>query len=63
MCHADTGLYTREWDEKTHFPSTNIRPESVSRCVEWNSLDNWARKRALIPGQFEYLPGPFKENN
>lgn len=56
MCHANTGLYTSEWDEETKLPSRNLKSNSVTTCVRWDSLNDWARQRALRPGQYKYQP-------
>ncbi|KAL7622857.1 hypothetical protein AAE478_006536 [Parahypoxylon ruwenzoriense] len=58
MCHANTGLYTSQWDEKTRMPSRNLNSNSVTTCVRWDSLNDWARQRALRPGQYKYQPPP-----
>ncbi|KAI2618100.1 hypothetical protein GGR54DRAFT_184508 [Hypoxylon sp. NC1633] len=54
MCHANTGIYTTEWDEKTGLPSRIITTNSVTTCVRWDMLSDWARQRALRPGQYKY---------
>ncbi|KAI1764095.1 hypothetical protein GGR53DRAFT_494963 [Hypoxylon sp. FL1150] len=56
MCHANTGLYTSEWDEETRLPSRNLKSNSVTTCVRWDSVNDWARQRALRPGQYMYQP-------
>ncbi|XXH04144.1 hypothetical protein Hte_010557 [Hypoxylon texense] len=56
MCHANTGLYTSEWDEETRLPSRNLKSNSVTTCVRWDSVNDWARQRALRPGQYKYQP-------
>ncbi|KAI3342535.1 hypothetical protein F4824DRAFT_512270 [Ustulina deusta] len=59
MCHANTGVYTSEWDYKTHNPSRSLESRSSTTCVQWDSLNNWARDRALVPGQYLYIRGPY----
>ncbi|KAI0469740.1 hypothetical protein GGR56DRAFT_668474 [Xylariaceae sp. FL0804] len=59
MCHADTSLYTREWDEETRVPGAEISPKTPTMCVHWDSLDSWARLKALSREE-EYGPGPFE---
>ncbi|KAI5861117.1 hypothetical protein GGS23DRAFT_606346 [Durotheca rogersii] len=54
MCHANIGLYTSEWDEETHMPSRSLETNSVTTCVRWDSVNDWARQRALRPGQYKY---------
>ncbi|QSZ36857.1 hypothetical protein DSL72_006740 [Monilinia vaccinii-corymbosi] len=55
MCHANTALYTSEWDSRTHMPSRDLRSGAVTTCVQWDSLDTWARQRALVPGHYKYI--------
>ncbi|KAI0414007.1 hypothetical protein F5X98DRAFT_378148 [Xylaria grammica] len=59
MCHANTGLYTSEWDYEHHNPSRELESNSVTTCVKWQSVDNWARQRALILGEYKYWRGPY----
>ncbi|KAI0468728.1 hypothetical protein F4859DRAFT_201021 [Xylaria cf. heliscus] len=59
MCHANTGVYTSEWNYETHNPSRNLESRSPSTCVRWDSLNDWARDRALVPGQYHYIRGPY----
>ncbi|KAK4216300.1 hypothetical protein QBC37DRAFT_338389 [Rhypophila decipiens] len=60
MCHANTDIYTIEWVDDDAFPvAPDLRSKAVAKCVDWNHLDSWARQRALLPGRFHTLPGPF----
>jgi hypothetical protein len=59
MCHANTGVYTSEWNYETHNPSRSLESRSPSTCVTWDSLNDWARDRALVPGQYHYIRGPY----
>ncbi|KAH8894557.1 hypothetical protein GQ53DRAFT_643295, partial [Thozetella sp. PMI_491] len=66
MCKANTNMYMLEWPEvregesRPELPSQNVVSHSTSTCVNWDLLDAWARKRALIPGHFHYLWVPTK---
>lgn len=63
MCHANTAIYTGEWLDDAAVPiSPHLRTGSVAHCVNWDVMDGWARQRALVPGRFRYLPGPYKYN-
>ncbi|KAK4031496.1 hypothetical protein C8A01DRAFT_51441 [Parachaetomium inaequale] len=63
MCHANTALYTAEWMNDSHVPiNKELRSGAVTTCVKWDSLDRWARKKALVPGHYQYLPGPYEVN-
>ncbi|KAI1737056.1 hypothetical protein F4680DRAFT_430134 [Xylaria scruposa] len=33
MCHANTGVYTSEWNYETHNPSRSLESRSSSTCV------------------------------
>ncbi|KAI0475481.1 hypothetical protein GGR56DRAFT_695182 [Xylariaceae sp. FL0804] len=59
MCNANTAIAGLHWEKETSFPA-NLVPQWDIRttCVNWQSLDGWARERALRPGQFSYLPPP-----
>ncbi|KAI0428593.1 hypothetical protein F5Y09DRAFT_343505 [Xylaria sp. FL1042] len=59
MCHANTDVYTSEWNYESHNPSTNIQSRSSTTCVRWDSLNNWARDKALVPGEYHYIRGPY----
>ncbi|KAI1823340.1 hypothetical protein F4861DRAFT_335712 [Xylaria intraflava] len=59
MCNANTGVYTSEWDYETHNPSRSLETRSSTTCVRWDSLDSWARERALVPGEYKYIRGPY----
>ncbi|KAK3328592.1 hypothetical protein B0T19DRAFT_424970 [Cercophora scortea] len=63
MCHPNTAIYTAQWQDDPHSPISNaIKSDAVTTCVKWDSLEGWARQRALVPGNYFYLPGPYKSN-
>ncbi|KAK3686195.1 hypothetical protein B0T22DRAFT_443279 [Podospora appendiculata] len=63
MCHPNTAVYTAQWQDDPHSPiRKDIKSDAVTTCVKWDSLDGWARPRALVPGNYFYLPGPYKSN-
>ena len=60
MCHANSVMYTAEWIADYHAPQfAVISGGGPSTCVKWDSLNDWALQRALIPGSYKYKPGPF----
>ncbi|KAI1123880.1 hypothetical protein F5Y10DRAFT_42684 [Nemania abortiva] len=59
MCHANLGVYTSEWDYKLHNPSRSLESRSSTTCVRWDTLNSWARERALVPGEYKYIRGPY----
>ncbi|KAI1147054.1 hypothetical protein F4825DRAFT_167328 [Nemania diffusa] len=59
MCHANTGVYTSEWNYETRNPSRSLESKSSTTCVNWEGLDAWAKQRALVPGQYKYIRGPY----
>jgi hypothetical protein len=62
MCRADTALYSAEWIKDSHGPESKaIRSDAEIMCVRWESLDAWARSRALTDRGLRYLPGPFEK--
>lgn len=61
MCRANTQIITAEWvDYDNDLGGREARSDTVTTCVNWESLDNWARQRALRKGNFSYRPRPFK---
>lgn len=63
MCHANTDVYTAEWLNDTHHPlNKDLKTSKHATCVRWESLDSWARQRALVPGTYHYLAGPYPPN-
>lgn len=60
MCHPNTAVYVPEWDEThTHPDGFQMRSAGQTMCVNWNALDQWARKRALNSGKYKLKPNPF----
>jgi hypothetical protein len=60
MCHPNTAITTFEWvDEVNPLEGKEQKLEAMATCAKWESIDNWARKKALVKGQFTYRPGPF----
>lgn len=63
MCHPNTAITTFEWiDEINPLEGKVQRLEAMETCAEWNSIDDWTRKKALVEGEFTYRPGPFVEH-
>ncbi|KAI1412076.1 hypothetical protein F5Y13DRAFT_180423 [Hypoxylon sp. FL1857] len=63
MCHANTAVTTFEWvDEDNQLNGKEQRLDAVTTCAKWDSLDNWARQRILIAGNYTYRPGPFERS-
>ncbi|KAI1103697.1 hypothetical protein F4804DRAFT_309321 [Jackrogersella minutella] len=63
MCHANSAITTFEWvDEETPLDGKEQRLQAQTTCAKWDSLDNWARQRVLIAGNYTYRPGPFARN-
>lgn len=64
MCHADVGLYTAEWIADSHEPENKVlKTNADTVCVNWDAIDQWARKRALKPFGYHVLPGPFEKSH
>ncbi|KAI0530390.1 hypothetical protein GGR58DRAFT_493584 [Xylaria digitata] len=62
MCHANVAMYTTKWIAESHAPQfAVISGGGQSTCVKWESLNDWALQRALIPGSYKYLPGPYDD--
>ncbi|CAJ2502237.1 Uu.00g096310.m01.CDS01 [Anthostomella pinea] len=60
---ANTAVYTALWHDDAKTPlSKDLTSNHEAKCVKWDSLDSWARERALVPGQYNYLPGPYESN-
>lgn len=60
MCHASTEILSLVWTENQDDPNAkDLGPRGKTTCIDWGSLDGWARQRALVPGNFTYRPGPF----
>ncbi|KAI3332789.1 hypothetical protein F4824DRAFT_282476 [Ustulina deusta] len=63
MCHPNTAITTFEWiDEINPLEGKAQRLDAMSTCARWDSIDDWARKKALVKGQFTYRPGPFADH-
>ncbi|KAI0835922.1 hypothetical protein F5Y06DRAFT_299022 [Hypoxylon sp. FL0890] len=63
MCHANTAITTFEWvDEDNQLNGKEQKLDAVTTCAKWDSLDNWARQRILVAGNYTYRPGPFERN-
>ena len=63
MCHANTVIYTFQWLNNTHNSiNKELKSTKHATCVKWDRLDGWVRQRALVLGQFHYLPGPYLAN-
>ncbi|KAF2178041.1 hypothetical protein K469DRAFT_696153 [Zopfia rhizophila CBS 207.26] len=64
MCHADTAVYVAEWIGDSREPvSKELKSNAERMCVNWESLHNWVRSRALLPYQFKLLPGLFEKKH
>ncbi|KAF2638103.1 hypothetical protein P280DRAFT_492029 [Massarina eburnea CBS 473.64] len=63
MCHGYPTFYTGEWvaDSKS-FPNKELRPGGLTKCVNWDSMDGWARQRALNVQEHKVKPGPFEKH-
>ncbi|KAI1393103.1 uncharacterized protein F4822DRAFT_383572 [Hypoxylon trugodes] len=60
MCHANVQVNTAEWvDENNFLGGKELRLDPTTNCVKWDTLDGWARARALKSGKFSFRPGPF----
>ncbi|KAI0381275.1 hypothetical protein F5Y04DRAFT_255148 [Hypomontagnella monticulosa] len=63
MCHANTAVTTFEWvDEDNSLQGKEQRLEALTTCAKWDSVDNWARQRVLVAGNYTYRPGPFERS-
>ncbi|KAI0159777.1 hypothetical protein GGR57DRAFT_458659 [Xylariaceae sp. FL1272] len=63
MCHANTAVYTVAWRDDPRQPvDMDLKSDSKHICLKWQSLNSWARERALVPGHFKYLSGPYASN-
>ncbi|CAG8975945.1 hypothetical protein HYALB_00007076 [Hymenoscyphus albidus] len=60
MCHADLALLNAEWvkpsDEENHI---ELRTNTESKCVNWDSIQSWAMERHLVQGGYKVIAGPF----
>lgn len=57
MCHANTAVYTADWEFNPNPEvSKDVSSEATTTCMNWDSLNDWARERALVPGTYHYLP-------
>ncbi|KAI1105610.1 hypothetical protein F4804DRAFT_331197 [Jackrogersella minutella] len=60
MCHANVQVNTAEWvDEDNFLGGKELRLDSTTTCVKWDSVESWTRPRALKAGKFSFRPGPF----
>jgi hypothetical protein len=64
MCRPNTAVYIPEWDEIRSLPDGfRMVSEAQTTCVNWNALDQWARKRALERGRYTLKPNPFGDRH
>jgi hypothetical protein len=56
MCQADTHVITMKWGVEQSVPIGNF--SSPHKCVNWDSLNNWAKSRHFDPFQKDYLVHP-----
>lgn len=60
MCHPNTAVYIPEWDEAHTLPDgLRMVSKGQTTCVNWDALNQWARKRLLKGGQYMLKPSPF----
>lgn len=45
MCQGDASLVTMRWGKHQAIPLGNF--SSAHECVNWDSLDNWAKQRSV----------------
>ncbi|KAK8010984.1 Protein of unknown function DUF3328 [Apiospora arundinis] len=63
MCHANVELHTGIWVYDPQRPqASQLGSHSQATCVKWDSLNNWARSRALVPGEYTYRPVPYDKS-
>ncbi|KAI0386457.1 hypothetical protein F5Y04DRAFT_122839 [Hypomontagnella monticulosa] len=63
MCHANTEIHTGQWVYDPLRPqASKLGSHSPTTCVKWDSLNNWARNRALVPGHYTYRPVPIDDS-
>jgi hypothetical protein len=63
MCHPDLVVYIAEWVGDSHDPAGKVlRSSAQTACVNWDYLDDWARKRALERRAFKLKAGPFEND-
>lgn len=56
MCHADTTPATMRWDQTQKLPIINV--SSPHECVNWASINGWARQRSVDTFEPGYLIHP-----
>ncbi|KAI0107267.1 hypothetical protein GGR51DRAFT_559608 [Nemania sp. FL0031] len=62
MCHANTAVYTAEWVADSHEPVNKlVRGKAMTACVKWDTVNDWARQRALRDGNYKYARGPYEK--
>ncbi|KAI1205414.1 uncharacterized protein F4807DRAFT_471095 [Annulohypoxylon truncatum] len=60
MCNTNTEVHTAEWQDRAHeLGDKELSGQSTTTCLKWESLDKWARSRALRPGEYTFRPGPY----
>ncbi|KAI0149950.1 hypothetical protein F4776DRAFT_672105 [Hypoxylon sp. NC0597] len=60
MCNPNTEMHTAEWLDRPHeLGDKELSGQSTTTCVKWDSLEKWARPRALRPGEYSFRPGPY----
>ncbi|KAI1409006.1 hypothetical protein F5Y13DRAFT_171318 [Hypoxylon sp. FL1857] len=60
MCNPNTEIHTAEWLNRPHeLGDKELSGQSTTTCLKWDSLDKWARPRALRAGEYSFRPGPY----
>ncbi|KAF2270618.1 hypothetical protein CC78DRAFT_611502 [Lojkania enalia] len=61
MCHPNTAFYAAHWIMSEKGPKADLDSTSgaMHKCVKWESLDQWAKERAMSQSTARYRPSPF----
>ena len=60
VCHANTAVWIPQWSEHSYHPDGMImRTNAQTQCVDWERLDEWAKERVLVAGEYRLKEGPF----
>lgn len=62
MCHVDVAMGSAVWiagSDKEH--SKNLRSNAEVKCVNWDAIEFWAKKRVLKTRKFKLRVESFEK--
>ncbi|KAK3331672.1 hypothetical protein B0T19DRAFT_413740 [Cercophora scortea] len=62
-CHPNMAVAVSDYvNDPSFYVSEDVRNSATVQCVNWDSLHGWAKQRALVAGEYKFLPGPWHKS-